>query len=537
VSPHRASASASWHRALTRPGRWLATPATAWVVGACVLVAVLGDAFQLSRPGYLLGSTADISVYLAAAVRLVHGALPYRDFVLVQPPGMALLLSPAAFLSDLVGTRDALAAVRLGTVLIAALNVLLVGRLLRHRGRLAVLVGCGFMAVSPGELYALNDGLLEPVVDLLCLVGAVLVFDGGGWSPARWRWVLGGVALGFAVTVKLPAAIPALVLLALGASDPRRRLLPWLAGAAGGAGLPVAGFLAAAPGAMVNDVVLSQLARVPGGARVPVTDRLAAMTLLDGGTAGVAVTMVVLAIIVAGFAAGVVVAGRRRDSRPVAGPTPRAAGSRPERLAPVEWFAAASGLLLAAAQFVPSQYYPQYPAQLAPFLALSLGASVDLLTAVAIRRRAGAARIGAVVTAAVAVLLGLAAAAQGAVVAGRSVDDPSRAVDAVVPPAACTLSDGPTNLVPSDRLVVATPGCSEMIDTFGTMLAYQGDPAGGLAALRDAIDHTDYLVVDHPAGQWLTGGYAPLLVTVASQFHLVRSGSLWIYVRDGYPVG
>ena len=43
--------------------------------------------YQVSRPGFLFGLTPDISSWLGASVRLVHGAMPYRDFDLIQPPG------------------------------------------------------------------------------------------------------------------------------------------------------------------------------------------------------------------------------------------------------------------------------------------------------------------------------------------------------------------------------------------------------------------------------------------------------------------
>ena len=48
--------------------------------------------FTLTRPGFLTGvSEYDDGVYLGAAIRLTQGALPYRDFAFVQPPGMLLL--------------------------------------------------------------------------------------------------------------------------------------------------------------------------------------------------------------------------------------------------------------------------------------------------------------------------------------------------------------------------------------------------------------------------------------------------------------
>src|ERR1035438_891598 len=101
-------------RRRTRLTGFLSRRPNATVVALCALAAAALDGLQLSRPGYLVGSTADIAVYLGAAVRLVHGVVPYRDFVLVQPPGITLLLSPAGLLSDLAGTRAALTTVRLG---------------------------------------------------------------------------------------------------------------------------------------------------------------------------------------------------------------------------------------------------------------------------------------------------------------------------------------------------------------------------------------------------------------------------------------
>ena len=71
----------------------------------------------------------DDGAYFGSAIRLVHGALPYRDFVMVQPPGFTLLASPLALLSRAIGTRDALAIARLFMPLVAALNVVLVGML------------------------------------------------------------------------------------------------------------------------------------------------------------------------------------------------------------------------------------------------------------------------------------------------------------------------------------------------------------------------------------------------------------------------
>jgi hypothetical protein len=476
----------------------------ATIVALCAVIAVALDALQLSRPGYLLGGTPDISVYLGTAVRFVHGVLPYRDFVLVQPPGSTLLLSPAALLSELVGTRWALGVLRLGTILVAAANVLLVGRLVRHHGRPQTLVACGVMAVLPAELYALNAGLLEPLVDLFCLLGAAIVFDGGAPSTSWRRWVIGGASVGFGVAVKLPAVVPALVLGAVCLPDLRRRLVPFAGGVVAGFALPSAAFFAVAPGSFFRDVVVSQLGRVPGGGRTSAVPRLAGMTVGGGGNSAVALTLAVLAVTVLGLA----VRGRRRDAS--------------------EWFAIACALLVGAVQFVPSQYYPQYAALLAPFLAMSLATAVDRLTAL-IRR-------SALVPAAVTAMLLVALAGQVVAVEASSVSDPAAAVDAVVPPGTCTLSDGPRVLIPSDRFVSTAPGCTEMVDAFGTMLSFADDPDAGVAVVRAAVSHADYLVLTGSVVGWLTGPYTPLQALVDGDFRLVRSGDLWIYVRDGHRV-
>jgi hypothetical protein len=490
-------------RTTTLTGR-LGDRPTATVILLCALAAAALDALQLGRPGYLLGSTPDISVYLGAAVRLVHGVLPYRDFVLVQPPGSTLLLSPAALVSDLVGTRWVLGVLRLGTILVAAANVVLVGRLVRHRGRLQTLVACGVMAVLPAELYALNAGLLEPLVDLFCLLGAAIVFDRGARSASWRRWLIGGVALGFGVAVKLPAVVPALVLGAACLPEVRRRLVPFGGGVVVGFALPSGALFAAAPGSFFRDVVVSQLGRVPDASRASVATRLAGMTVGGGGNAGVALTLALVAVIVLGLA----VRGRRKDAS--------------------EWFAIASALLVAGVQFVPSQYYPQYSALLAPFLAMSLATAVDRIGALTGRP--------ALVLAAVTALLGVVLAGQVVAVEASSVSDPAAAVDAVVPPGGCTLSDGPRVLVPSDRFVSTATGCTEMVDPFGTMLTFAGDPGAGVAVFRAAIAHADYLVLTGSVAGWLNGPYTPLQAVVGADFHLVRSGGLWIYVRDGQPV-
>jgi len=472
------------------------TPASITIIAALAAAGITG--YQLSRPGMLFGPTADIAVYLGAAVRLVHGAIPYRDFVLVQPPGIVLLTTPFAFLSEAIGTRDALAVLRLCTPLIAAANVVLAGRLLRHRGAAAVLIACAVMAFYPAELYALGSVILESLLALLCLAGANLVFSGDALAERR-RVIAGGAAFGVAIAIKLPAVIPVLVIAVVCLND-RGRLLRFLSGACAGFAVPTLPFLIVAPRAFFHDVLATQVMRLPGSERAPLADRLSAVTGIAGHEIAIAAVLGALVIVIVAF---VIV------RRPVTG---------------LERFAVLSTVAVAAAQFAPSQYYTQYAAFLAPFLALLLGTSLSRLTARALRAAVH-------VVAGVAVL---ALALQCAwFVQGESQHDVAGTVDAVVPAGTCALSDAPKYLVTSDRFVSTTPRCTSVVDPFGTQLALAGDPAAARRFWGHQFRTVDYVVTTTPVTSWYISVDPSLRAYIAEHFRLVRSGRLLFYVRSG----
>src|SRR5258707_12449674 len=91
------------------------------VIAVTTLFALALRGYQLARPGHLLGvGDYDDGTDFGSALRLIHGVLPYRDFVTVQPPGITLLMVPAALLSHLTGTAGAIAAGRILTALAGA---------------------------------------------------------------------------------------------------------------------------------------------------------------------------------------------------------------------------------------------------------------------------------------------------------------------------------------------------------------------------------------------------------------------------------
>src|SRR5450631_3585790 len=104
-----------------------------------VAITMLGLAlrfYYLSRPGFLFGVTEyDDGSYVGSAIRLVHGQLPYRDFVFVQPPGITLLMVPVALVAKVTGTAWGMALGRILTVLAGSAGVAAAGLLARHRGR------------------------------------------------------------------------------------------------------------------------------------------------------------------------------------------------------------------------------------------------------------------------------------------------------------------------------------------------------------------------------------------------------------------
>src|SRR5205809_918815 len=104
VSGTRVTASGARAAAATGAPPQSGVAARPWAVTAVIIAAAVLAAglrlYDLSRPGYLLGiSEYDDGTDFGSAVRLIHGALPYRDFIMVQPPGIALIMAPVALIT------------------------------------------------------------------------------------------------------------------------------------------------------------------------------------------------------------------------------------------------------------------------------------------------------------------------------------------------------------------------------------------------------------------------------------------------------
>jgi hypothetical protein len=431
---------------------------------------------------------------------------------MVQPPGFTLLASPIALLSRAIGTGDALAIARVFMPLVAALNVALVGMLVRHRGQLATLVAAGLMAVFPAELHATHTLLLEPILDLFTLLGAVLIFQGEGLRDSRRRLLLGGLALGFAGTIKGWALIPVVVVLLLCLPQVRRRLLPVAAGVVVGFGVPTIPFAILAPGSFYREVIATQLRRIGGSGRVAAGPRLSDLTgsssFVSGSTASLVLAVVLLAAVTALIVASLVRARRVPTT--------------------FQWFSLASMLAIGVLLLAPAQFYDHYAAFFAPFLALAVGGAIGVVW-----RRPSRRNVLAVAGVAVLAL----AANQARISGGARGLDLSHTVGAVIPAGACALSDSPAYLITVNRFVSTVPSCTIVVaDPYGTTISDGGRTPEAVGTWRQQIAGADYLVLYS-----LRNGRIPLVASlraeIAHDFTLVRAGTLLVYVRHGFAAG
>ena len=439
-----------------RPSRlpFSLTPAGA-VIAVATLVALAIRGVQLAQPGHLLGvGDYDDGADFGSALRLIQGLVPYRDFIIVQPPGITLLMTPAAAFSKLAGTAWAIGIGRILTVLASAAAVVLGGLLVRHRGVFATIVTCGIIAIYPGSAQAAHTVLLEPWLTAFCLAGAVAVFDGDRLATSGKRLAWGGAALGFAGAIKVWAIIPVVVIAVL--CVPRyRQLARFAAGVAAGFLVPVIPFAVLAPGRFYDSVVVAQLVRT--GARTPLGFRLQYLTGLTAWDLGTAVFLTAAIILAAAVAAATAAAWRVTRQGP-----PR-----------LEWFGLATTALIVVAFLVPDDFYYHYPAFLAPFLGMALALPAARLINGGDGWPGLSARLRKTATwTAGLVLLALPLAAPGADYSPTpTYVDALPAIDRVIPPGACVATDQASLLIALDRFGSSVPGCSVIVDGTGTSYA------------------------------------------------------------------
>jgi hypothetical protein len=465
--------------------------------------------FTLTRPGYLTGITEyDDGVYLGASLRLTDGAMPYKDFAFVQPPGILLLMAPVALIAKITTTVKGLALARVLTALASAASVPLAGNLVRYRGTVVTLVTCGVLAVYPGDILSAHTLMLEPWMNLFCLLAINAAFRRGHLArPGRLAWA--GLALGFAGAIKFWAVAPAAVLLVLLAADRTdrvRRVRAYLIALAAGFIIPVLPFLASAPAAFVRSTITDQADRV--GSPVSLGIRLANLTgLIDIFNQGGRVSLNAGAhSMFAGGASAALEGSSSLGWLPIFGTIVLAgliaAGYiwQSRRLTQLEWLSLATLLLACAAVLGYSTFFYHYSDFPAPWLALTLGGAAGAL--------AGYPSVRAVAVRAFAVVLVLVAALQ--IRETFPLQQPTAEDMAhLIPKGSCLVTDEASLAIAADRFADLPPGCPDIVDSLAVTLvlsngvSVQGGAAnipGVVAAWRSYFSKADYV--------WLSPGHA-----------------------------
>ncbi len=446
---------------------WLSAPGRAMLIATVLAVAV--RLFTLTRPGYLTGITEyDDGVYLGGAIRLLEGQLPYSDFAFVQPPGILLLMAPVAAIAKVTTTVKALALARLLTALASAACIPLAGNLVRYRGTVVTAVTCGILAVYPADISTAHTLMLEPWMNLLCLLAVNAAFRRGHLAqPGRLAWA--GIAFGFAATVKFWAIAPAAVLLALCliiTADRLRRVRAYLIGLVAGFVVPALPFLAAAPIGFVRSTVLDQAART--GSTVALGVRLANLTgLIDvysnrghfslnagahsmfaaGTSAGIsdAASLGWLPLFAALVVTTVVAVGYVKQNR---------------RLTPLELLSLVTAIIAIVAVTGYSAFFYHYADFPAPWLALTVGSAAGALANP--RSRTWVLRALTVFVLLVTILQ-----VREAFPLRQS---GAQAKAHLIPQGSCLVTDEVSLAIAADRFVGMRPGCPDIIDALAATL-------------------------------------------------------------------
>lgn len=489
--------------------------------------------WQLSVPEFI--QFYDTGVYLAASIHFVSGTLPYRDFFFAQPPGICLLLSPVGLISRVWGSHDGFIVARVLSALVTALNASLVSLLVRHRGRVAMLVAGVGLALLPVTFFVSSGVKLDPYCVCFALLGSLWIF---AREERRGRLsggdlAVGGALFGLAALVKLWAVFPFVALVICLVPRYRRDVLK-LAGAAGAVFTALClPFFVSAPGRFLSDVFVEQLSRraLPRDGRSIVT-RLIFMTGFTSTSVQPTAEEAVLAFVL--LACVVAVAYRRRVDH-----------------ATSDYFLLLGAVLSVAAILAAPESFSYYGYFTAPFLLGVVAVCVGRLGPVArravarvkltrpVRRLVAAA--GAAAGAVLVVALVLYATtfytnyAWGAGYWGPRLD----VIDKVVPRGSCVVYDQVSYGVFANRLQSSDPRCPSVVDPLGMWFAWGyglvAPPAAFSAEWKSYFEAAQYAVLSQPYPSSIPWD-AGLKKWFARHYRFVASDAyVLVYKRVGTP--
>jgi alpha-1,2-mannosyltransferase len=236
-------------------------------MGLIFLVAFGARLVPVLRGGglYAIGNYDD-GVYYAAAMGLAHGLMPYRDFLLLHPPGVVLALAPFAGLAQVLGEPDAMAVARLCWMALGGVNAVLCGLVLRPLGRLAALVTGLMYAVIFGAIYVEQTVSLEPPATTVTLAALVITRAlGDSVGTSTRHYVSAGLLLGLSPLMKIWGVITVLVVVVwLAYRRGVRNGMTVLLSAMGSCAVLCLPFFVSAPASMWQMVVVDQVGRRRG---------------------------------------------------------------------------------------------------------------------------------------------------------------------------------------------------------------------------------------------------------------------------------
>ncbi len=444
-------------RGWPRPAFWL-TATTALALGLLLI-------YKGVRLGVFQGQNEiDDGLYYGEGVLLSHGLLPYRSYIDVQPPGIALLMAPFALLGRVTDNRIGFEVARIFFVIVGVVNVGLLGRLVRRRHWVGVLVCLVTFAFFVDTRTADHTILLESLLVLGTLLGFLTVFgDTEIATSSATRWLTAGVLLGLTTSFKLWGVFPMIVLLVFAASRGRRCLAHFVGGGIGGFGVVCLPFFLLAPAKFVREVIVTQATRSHLGF---VSEKFRLMNLL-GGTAQVRFAPsiwvpVALWVILALVILGSILYARRVD---------------PNRtFTNLDACAMACVVVVGASFLLAPEFQSHYGGFFTPFLALVLSA-----TAVRLLPLARPLLTVAIVVA----MLGFFLMSAHDIVDKQKEPLPTAALDRLFPPSACVISEAYAPVILANRYNLYRSQCPRILDVDGAELT---DGNGSSHSASDATD-------------------------------------------------
>ncbi len=430
-----------------------------------IIASIVIGSMQLSQTHALFGiQQYDDGAYIAGTLQLLAGKIPYKDFVFVQPSGTLLLLTPIGVLSHLTSLRFAVAISRCLTVFAVIADVTLACLIVKHRGLAVTILTGTILAIYPATFSADRAFLIEPWLDLFILLGIKILFSKNGFASDK-KIFIAGLLIGVAGTLKAMAVIIAFVCLLMLIGN-IKQFIRCLLGLALGFLLPTLPFFILAPSQYIHDVIIAQLTR-NSATTTPILARLSFMLgtrqngigpdSLVGMSSLARVVAIVIAIVFLLFLLLPIIT---------------------KKTGKLDTFSLLAVLLVGASMMLPQIFYAHYGWYFIPFLAISLGLSMDNLGYFLIylskkikfrilNRITVSILYLIIAVVAIRIAVGVSDYSDGVISKGG---DPGPAIASVVPQGTCTLSDAAILLITADRYNSGN-GCSDLVDATGTWLA------------------------------------------------------------------